>query len=68
MQWDAGELLYLLLIVMLRKLLGNGRGLLAKFKDAASIAACIQTVLENPMRKKRMENKTLAIGKNHVME
>ena len=46
-----------------QEMLGNGRGLLAKFKDAASIAACIQTLLEHPMQKKRMENKTLAIGK-----
>lgn len=46
-----------------QEMLGKGRGLLANFNDASSIAACIQTVLEHPLRKKRMENKTLAVGK-----
>ena len=45
------------------EMLGGGRGLLAEFKDAKSIAACIQAVLENPVRKKEMERKTLAIGR-----
>ncbi|MBP2641436.1 MAG: glycosyl transferase group 1 [Firmicutes bacterium] len=45
------------------EMLGGGRGMLAKFKDADSIAACIQSVLADPIHKKEMEMKTLAVGR-----
>lgn len=46
-----------------REMLGEGRGLLADFRDSDSLAACIRTVLQNPLQKKDMEMKTLAVGK-----
>jgi len=45
------------------EMLGGGRGMLAEFKDADSIASCIQAVLADPVRKKEMEMKTLAVGR-----
>jgi glycosyltransferase involved in cell wall biosynthesis len=45
-----------------QEMLGGGRGLLARFRDANSIAACIRTVLNHPLRKQEMERKTLAVG------
>lgn len=44
------------------EMLGDGRGMLAKFKDSDSIASCIRTVLGNSAGKKEMERKTLAVG------
>jgi glycosyltransferase involved in cell wall biosynthesis len=44
------------------EMLGDGRGMLAKFKDSDSIASCIRTVLGNSAGKKEMEMKTLAVG------
>jgi len=44
------------------EMLGDGRGMLAQFKDSDSIASCIRTVLGNPVKKKEMERKTLAVG------
>lgn len=44
------------------EMLGEGRGMLSKFKDSNSMASCIRTVLGNPARKKDMEMKTLAVG------
>ncbi|SHE74505.1 glycosyltransferase family 4 protein [Desulforamulus putei] len=46
-----------------REMLADGRGLLAEFEDADSLAKCIKFVLENPDKKKEMEQKTLSIGK-----
>ena len=46
-----------------QEVLGGGRGMLADFKDADSIAFCIQTVLDNPLRKKEMETRTLVVGR-----
>jgi glycosyltransferase involved in cell wall biosynthesis len=46
-----------------QEMLGDGRGMLANFKDSDSIAFCIQTVLDNPVRKKEMEMRTLAVGR-----
>jgi glycosyltransferase involved in cell wall biosynthesis len=47
-----------------QEMLGNGRGLLAQFRDDNSLASCIRTVLGNPVQKKAMEQKTMAIGRN----
>ena len=45
------------------EMLGGGRGMLAEFRDSDSMASCIRTVLGNPVRKKEMEKKTLAVGR-----
>ncbi|SMD11335.1 glycosyltransferase family 4 protein [Sporomusa malonica] len=45
------------------EMLGGGRGMLGKFRDSDSIASCIRSVLANPVRKKEMEMKTLAVGR-----
>jgi len=45
------------------EMLGEGRGLLTKFRDSDSMAACIRAVLDNPVQKKEMERKTLAVGR-----
>jgi hypothetical protein len=44
-------------------MLAEGRGLLAKFRDSASLQACILELLDNPLKKKEMEARTLALGK-----
>lgn len=46
-----------------QEMLGDGRGMLAEFRDANSLAACMRTVLHNPLQKKEMEMKTLAVGR-----
>jgi glycosyltransferase involved in cell wall biosynthesis len=46
-----------------KEMLSDGRGLLAKFRDAQSIADCIEYVLEHSDEKKKMEQKTYEIGK-----
>jgi glycosyltransferase involved in cell wall biosynthesis len=46
-----------------QEMLGGGRGLLAEFRDAKSIASCIRMVLSHPLRKQEMERKTVAVGK-----
>ncbi len=48
------------------EMLGEGRGLLAEFKDADSMAGCIRTVLGNPTEKAAMERKTLAVGRSMI--
>jgi glycosyltransferase involved in cell wall biosynthesis len=45
------------------EMLAGGRGLLAKFRDAASLEACLLELLENPQRKTDMEARTLALGR-----
>ena len=45
-----------------QELLGNGRGMLAEFRDSDSLASCIRNVLQNPIQKREMEKKTLAVG------
>jgi len=45
-----------------QELLGNGRGMLAEFRDSDALASCIRNVLQSPLRKKEMERKTLAVG------
>ncbi|QGQ98641.1 glycosyltransferase [Paenibacillus psychroresistens] len=45
------------------EMLADGRGYLAKFRDSASLQACILDLLDNPLKKKEMEARTLALGK-----
>ncbi|HNX28071.1 MAG TPA: glycosyltransferase family 4 protein [Syntrophomonadaceae bacterium] len=45
-----------------REMLGDGRGMLAEFSDADSLASCIKYILENPRHKTHMEMKTLKLG------
>jgi glycosyltransferase involved in cell wall biosynthesis len=45
-----------------QELLGNGRGMLAEFRDSDSLASCIIDILHKPSQKAAMEMKTLAIG------
>ncbi|WP_245693090.1 glycosyltransferase family 4 protein [Sporomusa acidovorans] len=51
-----------------QEMLGEGRGLLAQCKDADSLAACIRTVLNDPVRKKKMEQRTMAVGRTMMWE
>jgi len=46
-----------------RELLAEDRGMLAEFRDSESLANCINYILRNPIRKKEMELKTLAVGR-----
>lgn len=45
-----------------QEMLGEGRGMLAEFSDADSLASCISYILKNPLHKMEMENKTLTLG------
>lgn len=45
-----------------QEMLGDGRGMLAEFSDADSLASCISYILKNPLHKKEMESKTLTLG------
>lgn len=45
-----------------QEMLGGGRGLLAEFRDATSIATCIRMIVSQPLRKQEMERKTMAVG------
>jgi glycosyltransferase involved in cell wall biosynthesis len=45
------------------EMLSEGRGLLAKFEDADSLAECLKFILENPDQKMRMEENTMKLGK-----
>jgi len=51
-----------------QEMLGNGRGLLAKFRDEDSLAFCMRTVLGNPTQKEAMEQKTMAVGRTMTWE
>lgn len=46
-----------------KEMLSEGRGLLAEFNDAPSLARHIRYVLENPQAKKEMERRTLSVGR-----
>ncbi len=46
-----------------KEMLSDGRGLLAEFRDADSMAQCIEYVLEHPLEKLEMERRTLETGK-----
>jgi glycosyltransferase involved in cell wall biosynthesis len=45
------------------EMLAEGRGLLANFRDSASLEACILQLLDNPALVKEMENRTLELGR-----
>lgn len=45
------------------EMLAEGRGLLANFRDSASLEACILQLLDNPTLVKVMENRTLELGR-----
>ncbi|MGM0882392.1 MAG: glycosyltransferase family 4 protein [Bacillota bacterium] len=45
------------------EMLAEGRGLLAHFRDSASLEACILQLLDNPALVKEMENRTLELGR-----
>ncbi|OAB47876.1 glycosyltransferase family 4 protein [Paenibacillus antarcticus] len=45
------------------EMLAEGRGLLADFRDSASLEACILQLLDNPTMIKDMEDRTLELGK-----
>jgi len=45
-----------------QEMLGGGRGMLAEFSDAESLASCISYILKNPLHKNEMETKTLMLG------
>lgn len=46
-----------------REMLADGRGLLAEFRNADSLARQIRYVLDHPEEKKEMEQKTLNLGR-----
>jgi glycosyltransferase involved in cell wall biosynthesis len=45
------------------EMLAEGRGLLANFRDSASLEACILQLLDDPTLVKEMENRTLELGR-----
>jgi glycosyltransferase involved in cell wall biosynthesis len=45
------------------EMLADGRGLLANFRDSDSLQACILDLLDNPLKIKEMEARTLALGR-----
>lgn len=46
-----------------QEMLADGRGMLAKFKDAGSLAECINFLIEHPDERESMEQKTIRLGK-----
>ncbi|MCI1956188.1 MAG: glycosyltransferase family 4 protein [Oscillospiraceae bacterium] len=46
-----------------QEMLADGRGMLAKFRDADSLAGCINFLIEHPDERKSMEQKTLRLGR-----
>lgn len=51
-----------------QEMLADGRGMLAKFRDAASLTACIDEVIEHPEEKAAMEQKTQLLGREMTWE
>lgn len=45
------------------EMLAEGRGLLAAFRDAGSIAAAVERILDHPQEARRMEEKMRALGR-----
>lgn len=45
------------------EMLADGRGLLAAFRDAGSIAAAVERILDHPQEARRMEEKMRALGR-----
>lgn len=50
------------------EMLSEGRGLLAEFKNADSLAEKLKYVIENPKEKQEMESKTLSLGRTMMWE
>jgi glycosyltransferase involved in cell wall biosynthesis len=46
-----------------KEMLADGRGLLADFRDAASLETCMLDILDHPARQKEMEQKTHLLGR-----
>jgi glycosyltransferase involved in cell wall biosynthesis len=46
-----------------KEMLADGRGLLAEFRDAASLEKCILDILDHPERQKEMEQRTHLLGR-----
>lgn len=44
-------------------MLANDRGLLADFRDAASLETCMLDILDHPERQKEMEQQTFLLGR-----
>lgn len=51
-----------------KEMLAEGRGLLAEFNDADSLARHISYILDNPKAKKEMEKRTLSVGRTMMWE
>jgi glycosyltransferase involved in cell wall biosynthesis len=51
-----------------REMLADGRGLLAEFNDADSLAGHISYILQNPKVKQEMEKRTLSVGRTMLWE
>ena len=51
-----------------KEMLSQGRGVLSEFKNAESIASCIEYVLDHPKEKEQMEQNTLKKGKTMMWE
>jgi glycosyltransferase involved in cell wall biosynthesis len=46
-----------------KEMLADGRGLLADFRDAASLETCMLEILDHPERQKEMEHQTHLLGR-----
>jgi glycosyltransferase involved in cell wall biosynthesis len=46
-----------------KEMLADGRGLLADFRDAASLETCMLDILDHPERQKEMEHQTHLLGR-----
>ncbi|MGN7764062.1 glycosyltransferase family 4 protein [Paenibacillus sp. 22594] len=46
-----------------KEMLAGGRGLLADFRDSASLETCILELLDDPAKVKEMESRTLELGR-----
>jgi glycosyltransferase involved in cell wall biosynthesis len=51
-----------------QEMLADGRGLLANFRDADSLAACLLELLNNPSKKLEMEARTLKLGQTMMWD
>lgn len=45
-----------------QEMLSKNRGLLAKFKDADSLAEAVNFLLDNPLKRRNMEKATMKLG------
>ena len=51
-----------------KEMLADGHGMLAEFRDAGSLAGCIDYLIEHPDKKAEMEKKTYELGKTMTWE